>query len=346
MEATESLDSFRVSELDLAIVNALQINPRASCAAVGRALEVDASTVARRWERLQSHGAAWVACQPLFVPDPAMALIEIVNEPGRSLEVAEALAGDPQAMTIDVSAGARDLLVTVVCDDADQLSWYLLERLARVPYVLRVQSHVLVRSYSDASRWRLRALSPSQERGLQTSLPAAPKDAGAYLPSESDWDMAAALSVDGRAPLSDLAQVTGTSESTARRRLNLLLGNGGVRLRCELARNLTGWPVSEWLFARVPTDRLDEAATTLSKIGEVRAILSAAGPYNLLIAVWLRTLSDGQRLESSIMRKLPHLEVVDRSVVIRPYKLAGRRLNRRGFSVGVVPLELHKRPEA
>ncbi|MDI3388991.1 Lrp/AsnC family transcriptional regulator [Streptomyces sp. B-S-A8] len=345
MEPRESLDSFKLSELDLEIVNALQISPRASWAAVGRALDVDASTAARRWARLQGHGAAWVSCQPLFVPDPAMALVEIVNEPGRSLEVAEALAGDPQAMTIDVSAGARDLLVTVVCDDSDQLSWYLLERLARVPYVLRVQSHILVRTYTDASRWRLRALSRGQERALLSGLPKPPKDGGAYLPTAADRELAAALSVDGRAPLSELARVGGTSESTTRRRLNHLIGSGNVRLRCELARALTGWSVSEWLFARVPSDRLDEAAATLSTVGEVRAILSAAGPFNLLIAVWLRTISDGQRLETSIMRKLPHIDVVDRSVVIRPYKLAGRRLDRRGFSTGTVPLDLQRRPE-
>ncbi|MFM9371974.1 Lrp/AsnC family transcriptional regulator [Streptomyces sp. Da 82-17] len=343
--STGQAEAFKLSELDLEVVNALQINPRAPWAAVGRALAVDASTAARRWARLQSHGAAWVSCQPLFVPDPSMALVEIITEPGRSLEVAEALAGDPQAMTIDVSAGARDLLVTVVCDDPDQLSWYLLERLARVPHVLRVQSHILVNTYTDASKWRLRALSRAQERQLQSGLPKPSKDGGAYLPTAADREMAAALSVDGRTPLSELAQATGTSESTTRRRLNQLIGNGSLRLRCELARALTGWSVSEWLFARVPSDRLDEAAATLATVGEVRAILSAAGPFNLLIAVWLRTISDGQRLETSIMRKLPHIDVVDRSVVIRPYKLAGRRLDRRGFSTGTVPLDLHRRPE-
>jgi len=68
-------------------------------------------------------------------------------------------------------------------------------------------------------------------------------------------------------------------------------------------------------------------------------VLAAAGPFNLLVAVWLRTVADGQELETQIMRKLPHVDVGDRSVVIRPYKLGGRLLDPQGFALGVVRLD-------
>lgn len=333
-------DSVKVSELDLRLVHALQVNPRATWAQVARVLEVDAATLGRRWGRLTSAGAAWVSCQPLVFPEQALAFVEIGAAPGRIFDVAQTLARDPQAMTIDIAAGARDLLVTVACADARLLADYLLERVSRVPHVARVQSQVLVRAYTEASRWRLRALGTRQENALSDLLPGVDEDRRVRVAGPLDDRLVAALSVDGRRPLGELAAATGTSESTVRRRLNALLGSGVLRLRCELARDLTEWRVSEWFFLRVPPDRIDEAGQVLAGVPEVRAVLSAAGPANLLVAVWLHTVADGQRLETQLMRRLPHVEVVDRSVVIRPYKLVGRLLDARGYAVGVVPLDL------
>lgn len=176
---------------------------------------------------------------------------------------------------------------------------------------------------------------------MQRTLP--PRAPDSLVTDERDAALVAALSVNGRRLPADLAAELGTSESTIRRRLNALAAAGILRLRCELARELTGWPVSEWFFMRVPSDKIDDAAHSLSTIPEVRAVLSAAGPFNLLVSVWLRSIVDGQRLETLIMRKLPHVEIVDRSVVIRPFKLAGQLLDTRGFAAGVVPLRLTPR---
>lgn len=52
----------------------------------------------------------------------------------------------------------------------------------------------------------------------------------------------------------------------------------------------------------------------------------------------------GQRLETQPTRRVPHVEVADRSVVIRPYKLVGRLLDPAGFATGVVPLDLGSAP--
>lgn len=324
-----------LAETDLEIINALQVNPRATWQEVGRVLGLDATTVARRWARLRDDGAAWVSCQPLFRSEPALAFVEIAARPGKILQVAETLARDPEAMTVDISAGARDVLVTVSCADATHLSWYLLERLGAVTGTASVRSHLIVRAYTEASRWRLRSLTSEQSQQL---LPKRVAEPAAVVLQESDAEIVAALSADGRAPVKEVARAVGASESTVRRRLGRLVEAGLVRLRCELARELTGWPVSAWFFARVPPDRLDAAATALGRLPEVRAVLSAAGPYNLLLAVWLRSVRDGQRLETQAMQQLPYVELVDRSVVIRPYKLAGRLLDPRGYSVGTVPL--------
>lgn len=78
---TENLPS--LSELDLALVNALQINPRAAWTDLAKALDVDAATVARRWERLRAAGHAWVTAYP-YGGSGAGALIEIDCAPGQA----------------------------------------------------------------------------------------------------------------------------------------------------------------------------------------------------------------------------------------------------------------------
>ncbi|WP_241196675.1 AsnC family protein, partial [Streptomyces sp. ADI95-17] len=52
-DSREAGEGEHFSELDLALVDALQAAPRAPWSRIGRALGVDATTAARRWERLR-----------------------------------------------------------------------------------------------------------------------------------------------------------------------------------------------------------------------------------------------------------------------------------------------------
>src|SRR6478736_6009630 len=69
----------RADELDLAIVNCLQLQPRASWTLVGRALDIDPVTVARRWQRLSSAGIAWVSGRATGQgrPESCLAVVEL-----------------------------------------------------------------------------------------------------------------------------------------------------------------------------------------------------------------------------------------------------------------------------
>lgn len=109
-------------------------------------------------------------------------------------------------------------------------------------------------------------------------------------------------------------------------------------LRCDLARPLSGWPLSAVYFASVPGQYLEETSRVLSQVPEVRSCAITAGPHNLVVDVWLRTLHDVHTFEAHLSRKLPRLTVADRSVVLRTVKHMGRLLDRGGRSVGVVPL--------
>ena len=53
-------DTFVIAESDLEIINALQLNPRASWTQLSSVLDRDSTTIARRWRRLVSNGHSWV----------------------------------------------------------------------------------------------------------------------------------------------------------------------------------------------------------------------------------------------------------------------------------------------
>jgi hypothetical protein len=67
-----------------------------------------------------------------------------------------------------------------------------------------------------------------------------------------------------------------------------------------------------------------------------RATFSTAGSYNLILALWLRSLSDLETFERQLTTKAPHITVADRAVVIRTVKLIGRILDAAGHATDVV----------
>ncbi|MFJ8440171.1 AsnC family protein [Kitasatospora griseola] len=53
-----------IDELDLALVDALRVDPRAPWSRLAAPLGVDPATLSRRWARLTADGDAWVTCYP------------------------------------------------------------------------------------------------------------------------------------------------------------------------------------------------------------------------------------------------------------------------------------------
>lgn len=112
-----------------------------------------------------------------------------------------------------------------------------------------------------------------------------------------DAHLLALLSMDGRMSLRDLSAATRASLTTVRRRPQSMLGSRLV-LRCDLARPLSGRPLSAVYFASVPGQYVEETSRALSGVREVRSCAITAGPHNLVIDVWLRDLRDGHAFEA------------------------------------------------
>ncbi|MEU6356610.1 Lrp/AsnC family transcriptional regulator [Streptomyces sp. NPDC047072] len=328
-----------LSETDLALVNALQVSPRAPWSLIGRALGVGPVTVAKHWERLVDSRAAWLTAYPGSAVGERLvfAFVQVDCAPGQALRVARTVASSPYVTAVDYVAGPCDLVVHLVAADLETVSRYVVERLAGLAGVVGTRTLVAPRMYAEGSRWQVRAISGAQKGALRCAGPTS--GAGPVRFEELDRRLLLALGEDPRATHTELASRLGVGASTVRRHLGAALAGGGIRLRCEVARSLSPAPVTMLLWMRVPPDQLERAARTLGRFAEVRMCAAVSGAANLLVGVWLRAPADAVSFEAVVVGKLSRVEIVDRAVTLRAVKLGGCLLDAEGRITGRVPMD-------
>jgi DNA-binding Lrp family transcriptional regulator len=341
-----STESVTLTETDLALVEALQVAPRAPWSSVGRAIGLSAATVARRWTRLVDAGAAWVTGPPAVSVWNAycIAYVDVTCSPQHRLGVAQEIAQHQHVLSVEVTAGGADLFVTVAAADLQALSRYLLDRLERISGITGTRTRVATHLYRDGSGWRLGAL-PTDAAAALAPRAGNGHSAGPGRPLlPADRALLVQLGLDGRSTYPVLAAAAGVSEPTARRRTARLLQAGTVLLRAEVAGPLAGWPVLVVLSVDPPHGRLEEAARAASRLGQVRLCATLAGSRPMVVAAWLRDPAEIHAFELRLARTVPGLTVVDRLVTLRPVKRMGRLLDEDGRAVGAVPMDVWADP--
>ncbi|MFD3662068.1 Lrp/AsnC family transcriptional regulator [Streptomyces sp. NPDC058659] len=329
-----------LDELDLALVNALQLAPRAPWAQLARPLGVDAATLSRRWARLRASGEAWITCHaaPSQVTYGSLALIEVSCRPQARQALAQRLARHPQAVSVELVAGACDLLLTVATATPSLMTAYVLA-LGRDEALTASRTHLVQHLHRDGSEWRMDALSRDQRRDLAEPEDSAARTTAAILTRE-DRALMLALAEDGRRSVASIAAELDRPESTVRRLLHSLLHGGRAVLRCDTAHLHSGWRSSATLWMSVPPAQLAAAGDELSRLRNTRMAASVSSEANLLSVVWLHTLADLGRYEAQAAVRIASARVLNRAVNLRWIKRMGRLLADDGRSTGCVPIDL------
>ena len=117
-----------------------------------------------------------------------------------------------------------------------------------------------------------------------------------------------------------------------------MLSSRALWLRCEVAAPLVGLPVTVTLRGRVAPDRVNDVASGLTGLPQVRLCATLTGEHNLLATAWLNSLGSVQKFEQALARSHPQFEVRDTSVNLRTPKRMGRLLDHSGRAVGIVPM--------
>jgi DNA-binding Lrp family transcriptional regulator len=323
------------TEVDLALLGALEVNPRAEWTAVGTALDLSATTVARRWAALSDAGEAWVTVAPGrgFTDEAGCAFVFLSVDPRRLEAAIAALAQTPAIATISRVTGDFDLMIDAFGASLGSLLDDIGIALAGVRGILRKEVVVATRVHRHGTQWRSGTIAREQARTLRP-------EARDVAPARRriEVQLVDALSRDGRMSWERLGAELGRSAQTARRQTNALLGRGVLTLRCDRARRFDA-PRQEASFAvSVPAPLLDEAARFFAEQPSCRLSAEVLGSFNLVATMWVRDLAEMQRLETELVERIPGAVVHQRTVSVRTDKRLGHVLDAAGRSTGVVPI--------
>jgi DNA-binding Lrp family transcriptional regulator len=328
-------ESDTMNELDLELVNALQVQPRGTWAELARPLAVAPSTLARRWERLSAAGLAWVSAVPgrEFARARCTAYATINCAHGARSSVITELARYAEVATIEATVGSTDLLLDLLVPDLRALNRFLTEKLDRLAGITSTTVMLVTSLYFEGSRWRLHSLDRQQLTALDTANAQSPPPQSVRTDA-LDRALLDALVHDGRLSWMELADRTGVSTATARRRVSRLRSHGIVTFRCELANALTNWPLSVSLLGSAPAGEADAVCRSLAGMSGCRVASAVTGPANIFATVWVSDISDIQRLEVAITARHPALTITDRIVGLRTTKRMGHLLDEQGRRTG------------
>lgn len=254
-------------------------------------------------------------------------------EPAALAAVADALVADGDVATVDQTVGARDLFVTLIGSDADLAARFTTAKLSHLPGIRSARTHMVVDYIVEGGAWRFRELT-AVEAG-RIPRPSAPRPRAARTVSaELRRIVGYELGMDGRAAATAIADRHGISPQRVADAIATLRQSGELRLRTDVARRLSSWPVYAWYFVEVPAGLLGPLRSALAKVPEIRLAVECASRYNLVLAVWLRSLADISSFEVALERAAPGARIADRSVVSGIAKHLGHELDERGQATG------------
>lgn len=325
-----------ISEDDLAIVHALQVNPRAAWREVGDAVGLSAETSARRWEALREAGLAWItpAPGPRYLAGGASAFVfaSVTSSHDRLLE---RLVANPACGTVSIVAGSSDVLADCFAPDRNALAESLITTFRDLPGIGAHDVFLVTKLYRQSVEWREDALDPGQVRSLTPGQGAGT----AYWPDAVDAAIVRALAADGRAAWAEIADALRISPQTVRRRTDRLIDSGLLAFRCDVS-DPDAHPGQQeaTLVLDVPPSQLDAVARHCAALPECRVSAQVFGRGNLLITLRLRELLRIHTLEEAIERSAPGTRIVSRHTVLRSVKRMGRLLSSHGRATGFVAL--------
>jgi len=320
-------------ETDLALVDAVQVNPRASWATIGAVLGMSSVTAARRWGSLTDAGVAWTS-SVMGARLSCGAILEIASRPGRADSIIKALSEIPNVVTVGRTVGRFDLYALAVAPSIGALQAVVFDATAGLD-AHQISSHVYTKIFGGL-RWRLNVLDPSQTERLR-EIPLRPLPRTRLGPG--DRQLYLALAGDARRSYSELADQLGSTAQVVRRQLERMRRGGYIDFRTDMAHVLAGLPLGALLWLKVPDRDLDTIGRELGGWSETRFCASVASAANIGLVVGLRNPEHLEAIVTRLVNTHPAIDVTDRRLILSASKVNGRILDEVGRTHRVVPVD-------
>lgn len=325
------------SEDELRLLHALQVAPRASWVTLSEALTMSPRQISNMYTRLHDSNELWItaAAGQSTLDSACLAFVEFSCLPGKIRSVAEALDEVPNVITIQLLSGDWDIGCLALYPAVADAVGPLLDEFGHIEGVRGVRSSLATQVFDASNRFRLQSLSPSEVASIRPNPPL--KSVETPRLDEVDREIVDSLQLDGRVPLTALANRLGLSSRTIERRFSRLVDSGLITLRCDFSRVKAGLGTAIIFRLHVPDELINKVGETLVKLPETRTCAVLATTPNFFWSVGVRSLPAVQRLKSHISKVMPEVKVVEQLLVLRQHKLYGRVLDDSGAWVKFTP---------
>ncbi|MFF5476444.1 Lrp/AsnC family transcriptional regulator [Streptomyces sp. NPDC012935] len=314
------MESDIFDELDLQLLDALEVNARASFARLGDVLGVSDQTVARRYRRLCAEGGLRVvAVRDAVRLGQDQWTLRLRCVPDSAQAIADALAKRPDTSWIGIASGGTEVIFGTRPRSPGDRDDLLLGKLPRTPRVLEIRAYQLLhRFYGGPTGWlsKFRTLTDDQKAALRNG----PVAAGPARIDPEDEPLVAALEHDGRAGYPELQRATGRSESAVKRRLTALLASGAVYVDVEYNSETIGFPVGAVLWITTTPAALTAVGEALATHDEIAHAAATAGPCSIVATAVVRNTADLYAYLSGPLGRLEGVQHVESSVFLRRVK--------------------------
>lgn len=320
-------DSLLLDGLDRRVIHALQLDARASFEQIGAVLGVSDQTVARRYRRLIQNDAVTVQTVTTTTGGATQRwFVRLRCSPPKTRSIADQLADRKDTRWVMLTSGGTEIVFLQQSTDQQGLAAEdaLLTALRTTPGILGIEAYSPLRFFvGDQVPWeaRMQALTANE---VQALTPARPDPAGQDQKAELDrldHAIIGALAKEGRASASRIAAMVGTSESSARRRIDRMRARSQIHFDVIIDERLLGYQELTLIWVQAPLNHLDSIGSQIAAHPPVAMATAMSGNYDLLIAAASAHQSDlydyligdlAQAIGSAPFRTSPVLEVVKR----------------------------------
>jgi DNA-binding Lrp family transcriptional regulator len=319
------VESITLDELDRQLIHALNVDGRAPFSRIAEVVGVSDQTVARRYRRMRASGLIRVVGAANAVQfGHVYWLLRLHCTPDAAAAVAAALARREDTFWVHLLSGGTEITCVMQSwtpEDRDDL---LLQKLPRTGQVVSVTAHSVLHIFMGdpmIGRPGRRVLTEEQVARLRTAFPA-PADGPVTL-TEDDRALFETLGRDGRASYADLAAATGWSESTVRRRMEVLRAAGVLYFEVEVSPGTLGYHAEARLWMSVPPADLAAVGEAIARHPEVAFAAATTGTTNLVAAVICKDTGDLYRYLTERIGALEAIRDVETVPVIHTVKRSG-----------------------
>lgn len=166
-----------LDDIDRRIIAILQADGRRPYSQIAEDLDIPASSVRYRVQRLEENGTLQIVgiANPLTIGFDRFAMIGLKVRPGTAREVCRELREYPETSYVILTAGQYDVMAEVICRDTDHFTDLVNQRMHLIEGVLSTESFFVLEVHKLAYGW---GVGEVQTRLLDAPAPGTPSRRG------------------------------------------------------------------------------------------------------------------------------------------------------------------------